>query len=96
MVARTVKQISATRGVQVEEDTGDDDNLLLQTSLEEVQAVGDRTGQTLEVQPEVEGAVRDVLDYETHVSEALNHVISLVLGLKNVSLHLDVVVIKDY
>lgn len=51
MVARAVKQVTSSRGVKVEEDTGNDDDLLFQTRLEEVEAVGDGIGEALQVQP---------------------------------------------
>lgn len=51
VVAGAVKEITTARGVQVEEDTGHNDDLLLQTSLEEVETVGNRLGKTLQVQP---------------------------------------------
>lgn len=53
VMAGGVKQITATRGVEVKEDAGDDNDLFLETGLEEVEAVGDGIGQTLEVQPAV-------------------------------------------
>jgi hypothetical protein len=78
-MAGAVEQVSASRRVQVEEDTGDDDDLLLQTSLEEVQTVRDGTGQALEVEPQVEGAVGHELDDETHVAQTLDDVVPLCL-----------------
>ena len=51
MVARAVKQVTAARGVQVEEDTRNHNHLLLQTRLEEVEAVRNRLGETLQVKP---------------------------------------------
>lgn len=51
MVARAVKQITTTRWVEIEEDTGYYNDLLLQASLEEVEAIRDGLGKTLEVQP---------------------------------------------
>ena len=39
MMARAVKQITAARRVQIEEDAGDDDDLFFQTGLEEVETV---------------------------------------------------------
>jgi hypothetical protein len=50
-MARAVEQITSSRGVKVEEDTRDNNNLLLQAGLEEVEAVSDRLGKALEVQP---------------------------------------------
>lgn len=51
VMARAVKEITTTRGVQVEEDTGHNNDLLLETGLEEVETVGDGLGETLKVQP---------------------------------------------
>lgn len=39
VVARTVEEVTTTRGVQVEEDTRNDNDLLLQAGLEEIQTV---------------------------------------------------------
>ena len=44
LVARRVEQISSLAGVEVEEDTRDNNNLLFQTSLEEVQTIVDALG----------------------------------------------------
>lgn len=68
VMARAVKQISSSCRVQIEEDTRDNNNLLLETGLEEIQTVGDGAGQTLEIQPQIEGTVRDILDNEAHFS----------------------------
>lgn len=51
VVAGAVEEITTARGVQVEEDTGHNDDLLLETSLEEVETVGNSLGKTLQVQP---------------------------------------------
>lgn len=58
MMARAVKQISASGWVKIEEDAGNDNDLLLQTGLEEIQTVRDLVGETLEVEPQVESTVR--------------------------------------
>jgi hypothetical protein len=78
VVAGTVKEIPTSGGVQVEEDTWHNNDLLLQTGLEEVQTVGDGAWQTLEIEPDVEGAVRHVLDHETHFTETLDDIVALV------------------
>ena len=78
VVARGVEQVTPTGGVEVEEDAGDDDDLLLQAGLEEVEAVGDGAGQALEVQPQVEGRVGHVLDDEAHGAQAAHDVVALV------------------
>lgn len=51
MVARAVKEVTSSRGVQVEEDAGNNNDLFFQTGLEEVEAVGNGIGEALEVQP---------------------------------------------
>jgi hypothetical protein len=51
VVAWAVEQITSSRGVEVEEDTRNNNNLLLQTGLEEVEAVSDSLGKALKVQP---------------------------------------------
>lgn len=68
MMARTIEQITSLARVQIEEDTWYDDDSLLKTSLEEVQSIGDGWWETLEVEPEVEGGVRDGLDVEAHTT----------------------------
>lgn len=78
MMARAVKQISTSGRVQIEEDTRNNNDLLFQAGLEEVEAVGNMTRQTLEVEPDVERAVRHVLDHEAHVAETLDNIVSLV------------------
>jgi hypothetical protein len=52
-MARAVEQITTAGRVQVEEDTRHHNHLLLQTCLEEVEAVGNLIGKTLEIQPAV-------------------------------------------
>lgn len=79
VVARAVKQVTTARRVEVEKDTRDDNDFLFKTSLEEVEAVGDRARQALKVEPQVECAVRNVFNHETHVTQALNYVVTLVL-----------------
>lgn len=41
MVARAVEEVTTASGVEVEEDAGDHDDLLLETGLEKVETVGD-------------------------------------------------------
>lgn len=78
-MARAVKQITTARRVEVKEDTGNDDDFLLETGLEEIEAVRDRARQALEVEPQVECAIRHVFEHETHVAQAFHHIIPLVL-----------------
>lgn len=51
MVARAVKQVTASRGVEIEEDAGHNNDLFFQTGLEEVEPVGDAFGEAVEVEP---------------------------------------------
>lgn len=87
-MARAIEQIPTSGRVQVEEDTGHHNDLLLQTGLEEVQAVADRAGKTLEVQPQVECAVGHVADVETHLTEAVDHIVPLLTEMCLESYHL--------
>ena len=79
MMARTIKQISSLARVEIKEDTWDNDDALFETGLEEVQSVGNFLREVLEIQPDVEGRVWDGLDYEAHVSEAFDHIVTFVL-----------------
>jgi hypothetical protein len=80
VMAGAVKQITTTRGVEVEEDARHDNHLLLQAGLEEVQAVGDGAGETLEVQPTVcLSATADATDHgdeerDSQVESGIGHV----------------------
>lgn len=80
MMTRTIKQISPLTRVQVEEDTRDNDDALFQTRLEEVQSVGDLVGETFKVEPEVESAVGDGGDFESHGAQTGYDVIAFFLG----------------
>lgn len=88
MVARRVEQITSAGWVQIEEDTRHNDDLLLQTRLEEVQTVTDLAGETLEIQPQVESRVGNILDVEAHLAQTLNHVVTLGAEVGLQSLHL--------
>lgn len=79
VVARGVEEVAAVRGVDVEEDAGDDDRLLLQELLEEREAVVQRSGKALEVEPDVERRNGWDVDLEPELLEALQHVVALVL-----------------
>jgi len=51
LVARRVKQIPAFRRIQIEEDTRHNNDLLLETSIEEVQTVVDALRERRQIQP---------------------------------------------
>lgn len=74
-----MEEVAAVRGVDVEEDAGDDDRLLLQQLLEEREAVVKRSGEALEVKPDVERRDGRDVDLEPELLEAFEHVIALVL-----------------
>ena len=71
MMARAVEQISSHRRVQVEENTGHNNDLLLKTSLEEVQTVVDFLGEAFDVKPNVKCGFWDFLFNWLAVSMAL-------------------------
>lgn len=49
VVTGAVEQITASGWVQVEKDARDDNDLFFQTSLEEIQAIGNGIGKTFEI-----------------------------------------------
>lgn len=57
-MARAVEEITALGRIEIEEDTRDDDGLLLEAGLEEVETVVDLVGEVGEVEPEVECTIR--------------------------------------
>lgn len=68
VMAGAVEQVPTTRGVQIKKDAWNNNHLLLEASLEEIQAIWDWARQPFKVQPEVESTVRHVFDDEAHVS----------------------------
>lgn len=52
-MARAVEEITTAGGVEVEENAGDDNDLFRQAGLEEVEAVSNGLGESLEVKPPV-------------------------------------------
>lgn len=98
MVARRAEQVAAVRRVDVEENAGDHDRLLLEQLLEERlrsasagpsrtarqntgthEAVVERGGEVVEVEPDVERRLRGHVDLEARSLEALQDVVALVL-----------------
>ena len=77
MVAGRVEEVPAVRGVDVEEDAGDDDRLLLEELLEERQAGVERSGQLLEVEPDVEGCLGRDVHVQVELVEPLENVVAL-------------------
>ena len=76
VVARRVEEVAAVRGVDVEEDAGDDDRLLLEELLEEGEAVVERRGQLLEVEPDVERRDGRDGDVQPELVEPLEDVVA--------------------
>jgi len=79
MMARTIKQISPLARIQIKEDTRDNNDLLLETSLEEVESVGDCLWELFEIEPQVERAVWHGLDDEAHGAESGDYVVAFFL-----------------
>ncbi len=74
-----MEEVTTVRGVDVEEDAGNDDRLLLQELLEERETVVQRSGEALEVEPNVERRDGRDVDLEAELLEPLEHVVALVL-----------------
>jgi len=92
-MTRTIKKISPLGRIQVEEDTGYNNNPLLKTRLKEIQTITNSFRQTFEIEPEIEGGVGDGLDHESHVAETGHDVVALVpeMGLEGAHLFADFV-----
>jgi len=76
-MARRIEQIPTTARVQVEENTGNNNDLLLETSLEEVESVVNTFRQVRQVEPEVEGRVGHVRELEADFLETANDEVAL-------------------
>lgn len=93
VVARAVEQITSLGRVQVEEDTGHDNDLLGQKRIEEVQSIGyvsflgKGRVERGQVKPDVEGCLRDVLDAETDFVKTLEDKVSLLAEVALKRLH---------
>ena len=87
-MTRAVEQISALAGVQVKEDAGNNNDLLLQASLEEVETVVDLLRQSAQVEPDVERRVGSVVELESHSLQAAEHVVTLLAEVVLQGLHL--------
>ena len=77
VVAGRVEEVAPVGRVHVEEDTGDDDRLLLEQLLEEREAVVQGRREPLEVEPDVEGRGGRDLDLEPDLGEPLEDVVAL-------------------
>lgn len=97
MVARGVEQVPAMRRVDIEEDTWDDNCLLLEHFFEESKTVVEGLRERLEIEPDVEGRCRRDLNLETHRFQTREDVVTLVLEvpLKSNLLLLNVIEVKQ-
>lgn len=77
LVARRIEQVSSLAGVEIEEDARYDNDLFMETGVEEVETIVDAFGERRQVQPQVEGGVRDKRDLEAHFSQSTNNIVSL-------------------
>jgi hypothetical protein len=89
-MAGAVEQVPPLTRVQIEEDAGNDNDLLAQARLEEVQAVIDRIRQPAQIQPQVERGVGDeaLLDLEANLAQAADDEVALYLKVRLQRLHL--------
>lgn len=71
-----VKQIPSVRRIDIKENTGYDDGLLLEELLEECQAIVYGGGQLLEIEPDVKGGLRRYVHVKVHLPQALEHMIA--------------------
>ena len=78
-MARAVEQITSLARVQVEEDPRNDDHALFETSLEEVEAVGNSGWEPCEVEPEVEGRVWNSLYDKAYLAKTFDDKVTLLL-----------------
>lgn len=67
MVARAVEEITTTRGVEIEEDARDDNDLLRQTGLEKVETVSNGIRKAFQVKPAA-NALAKVIDRQSIVT----------------------------
>ena len=77
MVARRVEQVPTPTRVEIEKDTRDNNDLLLETGLEEVEAIVNALGEVGQVEPEVESRVGHVGELEADFLETANDVVAL-------------------
>lgn len=93
-MARTVEQVTSLRRVQVEEDSRHDNDLLAKKSVKEVQTVGyvgffgERRVKRGQVEPYVEGCLRDILDAEADLAKTLEDEIAFLTEVGLQGLHL--------
>ena len=88
-MARRIKKIPPLARIEIKKDAWHHNNLLLQTSLEEVQAIVNALRQRLQVQPKIKRAVRDllILDVEPNLAQPPNNVVPLHLEMRLQSAH---------
>lgn len=88
-MTRTVKQIPPPARIQIKENTRHNNAFLRQTGLEEIQPIINTPRQTLEIQPEIERAIRHLLllDIEPYLSQTPHDIVALHLEVRLQSLH---------
>ena len=87
-MARRIEQISPLSRVQIEEDTRHNNNLLMQTCLEEVQPIINLIRQIRQIKPKVESAIRLERKLEAHTLKAVDDIVALLAEVALQSLHL--------
>lgn len=68
---------SALRRVDVEEDTRYDDDLSIEAGFEERETRVERSGEILEISPNIESSSGDVVDADAHLLESTDSKVSL-------------------
>ena len=71
-----MEEVAAVRGVDIEEDAGDDNCPLLEKLFEERQTVVQGRGELLEIEPDVESRDGRADDGEAEVRKSLEHVVA--------------------
>jgi hypothetical protein len=77
VMTRAVKQIPTPGGVQIEENTWHDNDLLLETRIEEVESIVDALRQAGEIEPQVERRVGHVRELEADFLETSDDEVTL-------------------
>jgi len=77
VVAGRREEITSVRGIDVKEDSGNDDSLFLEEFLEEGQTVTQRFGKSGEVEPDVKSGNWWSFYWKTHIGETLKDMVTL-------------------
>ena len=76
---RRIEQIPPLGRIQIEENARYDNGFLFQTGLEEIQPVADALWQVTQIEPDVEGRVRNMSAEESDTLEPVDDIVSFAL-----------------